>query len=219
MQYCDGMTDINDALSDERFAFSLDENKRKEKTMDDHIAYFDGLMDTKPVEVPIGRSFCNNKTDIMLTTNVGSGIAICVHDPMTRSGGMVHIILPSDFLDSFPYLDDVQQAFAQKSEAPIKSMLETMTQLGARAENISVKLFGAAEISQPEAEEKARKTVAYVREFFLRHKINIMNADIGKSYGRRIQFVPTSGIGMIRFLRRDSDIDYLATVESDYFQG
>jgi len=189
-----------------------EEERRK---IDDPTAYFDSLVDARPMEIPIGRSRCSNMKDVMLVTTVGTGIAICMHEPSIVAGGLGRLLLPETFIDNFPTLPGDLDDIHASCEALMSTMIVKMSQLGAKPSKIRVKLFGGGEISG-EGDDAGRKTYIFVKEFLTRQGMQIISEDIGQKMGRRIQFIPVSGKGMRRLLKRKSDLEELSQVEGDY---
>lgn len=185
-------------------------DRRKQQ---DDLAYFDSLVEAKPLEIPINRFKCSNIENAMLVTTVGSGICICIHEPNIKAGGLGHILLPYDFLDEFPSVSEDGMGVKKYFELQVDSMITTLKQLGGKTAKMRVKLFGGGKIRSAECEH-GHKTYVFVKEMLVRKGLNIISEDIGQRMGRRIQYIPVSGRGMRRLLKRDSDLEILYEIET-----
>lgn len=188
--------------------YSGDE-RREQK---DDIAYFDSLVEAKPLEIPINKFKCSNIEDVMLVTTVGSGICICIHEPHIKAGGVGHVLLPDAFLREFPTVSESGAQVKKFFETQIETMIMTIKQLGGKSDKMRVKLFGGGQIMVDDCDQ-GQKTYVFVKEMLVRHGLQIISEDIGQKMGRRIQYIPVSGRGMRRLLKRDSDIEILRSVE------
>jgi chemotaxis protein CheD len=184
---------------------------------EDDIAYFDSLVEARPLDIPIGRSRCSNLDGVMLVTTVGSGIGICMHDPEIEAGGLGHLLLPDFLLQEFPNFTENTALARHHCETLMGTMMTTLVQLGARPANIRVKLFGGGDIIA-EPYDAGRKTYIFAKEFLVRSGLQIISEDIGQKMARRIQFVPVSGKGMRRLLKRQSDIVLAKEAERSYVE-
>lgn len=169
------------------------------------IAYFDSLVEARPLDIPIGRSRCSNLENVMLVTTVGTGVGICMHDPEIEAGGLGHLLLPDFLLQEFPNFTENTALARHHCETLMGTMMTTLVQLGARPATIKVKLFGGGDIAA-DSHDAGRKTYIFAKEFLLRSGLQIISEDIGQATARRIQFIPVSGKGMRRLLKRQSDI-------------
>lgn len=183
----------------------------------DYVSYFDSLVDAKALEIPIGRFRCSNLEDVMLVTTVGTGIGICIHDPVIKAGGLGHLLLPGAIIDEFPVFSMESQGLRKYYEQLMQSMVTTMVQLGAKPSKMRVKLFGAGELKDKD-NDSGRKIYVFAKEFLVRNGLQITSEDIGHRLGRRIQYLPVSGRGIRRLLKRASDIEELRRIEEDYMQ-
>ena len=191
----------------------LPEGERR--TISDHIAYFDSLVDAKPVEVPLGKCRCSNLDGVMLVTTVGTGIGICMHDSKIKAGGLGHLLLPEFLLDQFPHFDEQYEPIRYQGELLMSTMVTTLTQLGGRPSNIRVKLFGGG-LVRDDKDDLGHKIYIFVKEYLVRNGLQVVSEDIGKPMGRRIQYLPVSGRGMRRYLKRQSDFEQLGDIENQY---
>lgn len=182
----------------------------------DHAEYFDSLVQAKPLEIPINKFRCSNLKDVMLVTTVGTGIGICMHDPHIGAGGLGHVFLPKELRDEFPHFTEETADLRRYYENIITTMITTLIQLGGERSKIRVKLFGGGDVDLDSDNDDGRKMYIFVKECLVRNGVNIANEDIGSAMGRRIQYIPVSGKGMRRLLKRESDLRELKAIEDSY---
>lgn len=80
----------------------------------------------------------------ILTTILGSCIAVCMRDPVARCGGMNHFVLPykAGPADSLPGL---QLRYGSYS---IERLVNALLARGARKDRLEIKVFGGANVTQ-----------------------------------------------------------------------
>lgn len=78
---------------------------------------------------------------VLACLGLGSCIAVCAYDPVSRVGGMTHIVLPSSMGKNGPGLEK----YADKA---VPLLLKRMEQKGAVRRRLNVKLVGGARLSR-----------------------------------------------------------------------
>ena len=76
----------------------------------------------------------------IISTTVGSCIALCMYDPMNRIGGMVHIVLPKKEDFDKENIDSVQRY----ADTAVPALLSALISKGAKKEYIKAKIAGGA---------------------------------------------------------------------------
>ncbi|MEM6781778.1 MAG: chemotaxis protein CheD [Pseudomonadota bacterium] len=185
------------------------------REIDDYASYFDSLVEAKPLDIPIGRFRCSNLEDVMLVTTVGTGIGICIHEPEIKAGGLGHLLLPESLIAEFPSFSKESDELRKYCEQLMNSMIMTLTQLGGKPSKMKAKLFGAGDFHD---NDDGRKVYVFAKEFLIRNGLQISSEDIGQKMGRRIQYIPVSGRGIRRLLKRESDLVEISEAEQSYAQ-
>ena len=122
---------------------------------------------------------------VVLTTTLGSCIACCIHDPVTRVGGMNHFLLPHGESASGP---NAVRYGAHAMELLINGLLRA----GALKNDLQAKLFGGGRISDYLSDVgDANATFA---ENYLRHEgITLLPGSVRGRGARKLQFWPATG--------------------------
>lgn len=166
------------------------------------IAYEQPITIIKPGE------FLVSQDDIIISTVLGSCIAVAIQDTKTCSGGLNHFMLPSAFFhrhpvrhgDPGPVIDSDPRDFLEESARygmyAMEVLINGLFQLGSRRDTLVAKVFGGASVLG--FGKDGRKTVAqsnidFVFEYLETEKIPIIASDVGGSVARKILFFVKNG--------------------------
>src|SRR3990172_4693899 len=102
--------------------------------------YFDQRLNSLVVWVSEGEFYVSTSPYEILSTVLGSCIAVCILDPVSCCVGMNHFLLPSQ-----PYAsDDLPSAELRFGSYSIERLVNALIARGARRERLEVKVFGGA---------------------------------------------------------------------------
>lgn len=115
---------------------------------------------------------------VAITTIVGTGVTLCLHDPIKKIGGANHFTLPV------------------QAEASCKALLETVLKLGAELHNLEAKIFGGSQptvtFSNP-SEWLGNRNVEAALKFLGERGIRLGNTETGGTHGRKLIFHTDDG--------------------------
>ncbi len=178
------------------------------------IRYIDphtGLVTAKLVP---GQLFVGGSRDC-ITTVVGSCLTVCMHDPLTRTGGMLQFLLPcapglAESARVGGLVPSERHAFLA-----LEALLGALAARGARRSGLVAKLFGAARVD-PELAESSRETLREVRDYLRVERIPEEASDTGLLQARKVVFHP--GEGRVR-LKKLGELpnDTLPRREREYY--
>jgi chemotaxis protein CheD len=137
------------------------------------------------VHVVQGEYEVSNDPDVVLTTILGSCVAVCLRDSERRIGGMNHFLLPDGESDG---LDDGKRYGVHAMELLINGLLRK----GARRETLEAKIFGGARMFDGLLDVGAANA-AFAERFLKDEGIRVVGGSLGGSGARRVKFWPTSG--------------------------
>ena len=124
--------------------------------------------------------------DVLVTVGLGSCIAIVLHDPVARVGGLAHVLLPS------PALSRREQNPAKCPQTALPLLLEQMARLGASPRRITARIAGGASmfagLTAPGTVNMGERNVVATRNALMGAGIPIVAADVGRDYGRTVRF-------------------------------
>jgi chemotaxis protein CheD len=133
----------------------------------------------------------------LTTLGLGSCVGIAIRDPVTKIGGLAHIMLPDSTV-----MRNGGQNIAKFADTGIEELVRQMEALGAKRSRMTAKLAGGAtmfafngnssmvQVGVRNAEASQKK----LQEL----KIPIIAQDTGANYGRTVIFYPETGDYVIR---------------------
>jgi len=163
----------------------------------------------KHVTIHIGEMYASREP-VVVETVLGSCVAVCVYDPVSRIGGMNHILLPRQCQED--------SALARYGEHAMPMLIERVLKLGARRSHLQAKVFGAASVltldetrwNVPRANER------FVREFLAVHGIPLRGERLGGRDPLKVRMFTASGKALVRALPR-TQLDGPLTGEADLY--
>lgn len=127
----------------------------------------------------------------LVAIGLGSCVAIALHDPGARIGGLAHCLLPSQ---ASGRLADRPGRYAQTA---VPALIERMIARGARTPAIAARLVGGASmfgtLSPPGMIQMGDRNLLATREALHRHGIRLAGEAVGGDHGRTVEFDVESG--------------------------
>ena len=128
---------------------------------------------------------------ILETRSLGSCVGIVLHDIISKTSGLAHIMLP----------DSKKVSFGGKpgkyADIAIDTMLKQMIEMGATRNNIIAKMAGGACMftgaNLSDFMNIGLRNTAAIKAILKELKINLIAEDCGASYGRTIEFHTETG--------------------------
>jgi chemotaxis protein CheD len=129
--------------------------------------------------------------DVLVTVGLGSCVAIILHDPTVRVGGLAHVLLPS------PALSRREENLAKSAQTAVPLLLEQMARRGASPRRITARIAGGASmfaaLSAPGTVNMGERNVVSTRNALMNHGIPLVAEDVGADYGRTVRFCVADG--------------------------
>ena len=134
--------------------------------------------------------------DSITTLGLGSCVGIALRDPVTKIGGLAHIMLP----DSTTIRNNSN--IPKFADTGIEELVRQVTKKGANRNRLVAKIAGGAQMfsfgSTSEAVRVGERNVKAVKQKLAEMKIPILAEDTGKNFGRTVIFYPETGDFLIR---------------------
>ena len=131
----------------------------------------------------------------MVTTILGSCVAVCLYDPVSQIGGVNHFLLP------------VAGADGQKSprfgNVAVPDLVARVVKLGAERKRLQAKLFGGANVIEAFRDREnhlGTQNVCIARELLAAEEIPVIGEDVGGQKGRKLVFLTDDGSVWIKEL-------------------
>jgi chemotaxis protein CheD len=156
----------------------------------------------KRIHVVQGEHCISSDPDVMLTTILGSCVAVCMRDPVTGVGGMNHFLLPEGKAEG---LDESRRYGAYAMELLINELLRS----GARRERLEAKLFGGARMFGGLSDVGA-SNAAFAEKFLRDEGIPVVGSSLGGVGARRVQYWPTTGRAQQRTVTDNAELTRLS---------
>ena len=130
------------------------------------------------------------------TLGLGSCLGVVLYDPAKKICGMAHIMMPNSTLIR-------KNANRMKfADTCLADMLDEMVRQGARKGKLVAKAAGGAQMFVKKCSHNllniGEQNIQAVHEFLTAANIPLVAEDVGKDYGRTIEFNPANGELTIR---------------------
>lgn len=123
---------------------------------------------------------------VLVTLGLGSCVAILLHDPEARVGGLAHVLLPE------PGLSRDQGNPSKFASTAVPLLREEMAALGARARRLQARLVGGAAMFQtlmvPGGLNMGERNVRAARAALQAAGIPLLGEAVGGDFGRSVRF-------------------------------
>jgi chemotaxis protein CheD len=135
-----------------------------------------------------------SSTPCIVTTIVGSCVAVCLRDRLLKIGGLNHYLLPHKVL---------KEHSARFGAVAIPELIGKLVALGCQTDRLEAKLFGGACVLGPadaRAGHLGSKNVQLARELLQQAGIRIVAEDVEGFRGRKLIYHTDDGTAWIRRL-------------------
>jgi chemotaxis receptor (MCP) glutamine deamidase CheD len=152
----------------------------------------------KEVTLYIGGVHASSESTL-LKTLLGSCIAVCLFDPVTRVGGMNHFMLPRG----------QASADADGSRFGVHAMdclIGAMMKLGADRRRLVAKVFGGAHVldMQESAAGVPQQNIDFIREFVEAEGLPVVSEDVGGYHPRHVHFYTATGRALVKRVKSEN---------------
>lgn len=138
--------------------------------------------------------------DALITLGLGSCVGIALRDPVTKVGGLAHIMLPDSSI-----MKNGTVLVPKFADTGIKELILQMIKAGAKQDRIVAKIAGGAKMFEVKNDIMAvgDKNVAAVKTTLAYYKIPILAEDTGLNFGRTVTFYPETGDYVIKAVGKE----------------
>jgi len=132
---------------------------------------------------------------VTLVTSVGSCVAICIHDPINKCGGLAHIMLPSSSVTrnkSFPF---------KYADTAVPALTEALRKSGKNSFCLTAKIAGGANMFpnlRSSTVNIGEKNVEAVKKALAANGVRLLAEDVMGTYGRKVLFNVVNGSVCVR---------------------
>ncbi len=131
------------------------------------------------------------------TLGLGSCVGIALRDPVTKIGGLAHIMLPDS-----KAIRGSESNISKFADTGIVELVRQMELLGANRKRMTAKLAGGAMMfafqNKSELVRIGDRNVEAAKKTLEQMNIPVLSEDTGATYGRTVIFFPETGDYVIR---------------------
>ena len=143
--------------------------------------------------------------DGLTTLGLGSCVGVAVRDPVTKIGGLAHVMLPDSTA-----IKNSQQNTAKFADTAIVELVKQMEKKGAVRSRMVAKIAGGATMfafkSKSDMLMVGERNVEACTKKLKELGISVLAQDTGANYGRTVIFYPETGEFHIRAVGKDLSI-------------
>lgn len=149
-------------------------------------------------EIKVGMADLNVcvSPDTITTLGLGSCVGIAIRDPVTKIGGLAHIMLP----DSTTIRNNSN--IPKFADTGIEELVKQVVRKGADRNRLVAEIAGGAQMfgfqSKSEMVRVGERNVEATKRKLAQLRIPILAEDTGKNFGRTVIFHPETGDFVIR---------------------
>ena len=136
------------------------------------------------------------KGECVVTTILGSCVAVCLWDPVLKIGGINHYMLALWNGEGLPS--------PKYGNIAITKLIEKMLNIGSRRKNLKAKVFGGAQVLQSTIGllNVSQRNITLAKKMLQEERIPIITSDLGGSLGRKIIFNTESGKVLLKKIKK-----------------
>jgi chemotaxis protein CheD len=125
----------------------------------------------------------NDPQDILETLSLGSCIGVCLYDPTTTMGGMLHYQLPSSTMNP----TRAKQNPLMFADTGMKLLIDKILAMGANEKQLQVKIAGGAAMDTgPNGFDIGKRNYLAIKKVLWQHRMFIKAEDIGGNSPRNM---------------------------------
>jgi chemotaxis protein CheD len=134
---------------------------------------------------------------VLVTSGLGSCVAVALHDPEARIAGLAHILLPSAGFGP-PSVHPAKYA-----DSGVAMLAEEMRRLGAKPTRMVARLAGGARMFAAllsSGINMGQRNIDATRKALYKLGIPVVGEDVGGEYGRSVRVAASTGNMTVRSL-------------------
>lgn len=114
--------------------------------------------------------------DVLVTYSLGSCIGVCLYDPSTSVGGMLHYQLPNSKMDP----DKARNAPFMFADTGMKILVEKLVSMGAKKKRMRIKIAGGASMDTgPKGFDIGKRNHLAFRKIMWKNGMFVDSEDVG----------------------------------------
>lgn len=136
-----------------------------------------------------------NPSDTLVTYSLGSCIGVCLYDPVTNIGGMLHYQLPDSKMDA----ERAKLKPFMFADTGMKLLVGKLVAMGAKKKRMQVKIAGGASMDTgPKGFDIGKRNHLALRKIMWKNSMFIDSEDIGGFSPRNLYMNMADGMITVR---------------------
>lgn len=177
-----------------------------------HYNYF---MEKNVVTLHPGEYYVTREDEI-ISTVLGSCVAVVIFDAQLTLGGMNHFMLPGE-VQSERRESLFQSEPGKYGMYAMELLINSMLKEGSRRERLQAKIFGGGSVLGGGKNHIPQDNIRFAREYLEEEKIRIISADTGGQTARKILLFPRDFRVLLKRYSSSSQVALeRTTAEKDY---
>ncbi|KXS40570.1 MAG: chemotaxis protein CheD [Candidatus Frackibacter sp. T328-2] len=135
-----------------------------------------------------GEFYVTTNREAVITTLLGSCVAVCLLDEVNSIYGMNHFMLPTE---------TKRKAGDKAGKYGVDAMrllLAEMLKQGAKLKYLKAKLFGGGKVTRSSYNNVPQANIKFAQRYLAEQGIPVTAQDVGGECGRQIYFIPKEGV-------------------------
>ncbi len=142
----------------------------------------------------------------VISTILGSCIAVCLRDPEAGVGGMNHFLLPGDMTTNADAVGGQAMRFGCFS---MEQLVNGLLSFGGRRECLEAKVFGGGNVSQASL-DIGKRNAEFAIDFLRRERLKLAASDVGGYCARRLKYDPIGGRVKLKRVDMEHSVEVFA---------
>lgn len=153
--------------------------------------------------------------DIMISTVLGSCVAVCLYDEENGVGGLNHFMLPENV-----QLSESSRIYTRDTKYGIHAMdmlINAVLKKGAQKENLQAKIFGGATYVNGNS-DIGKNNVRFAEKYLYLEDIKLISKDDGGTEARKLFFYPKTGKVFLKRIYQSEYIEKIEALDREYMK-
>ncbi len=121
-----------------------------------------------------------NVAPSLLSTVLGSSVAVSLWDRKNKYGGMANFL--------YPAVESPAAATSRYGNVAVRHLIKMFLEEGTDQKDLQAQIFGGSTTSSLEGARVARENILVARKILLSSRIEVLSEDVGGQMGRKIVF-------------------------------
>ena len=121
-----------------------------------------------------------SRSPAVVSSVLGSCVAVCIHDRSRRFGGMNHFLYPS--------VSSPEKSTAVFGNVATRTLINMFLQEGSQRKHLEAQIFGGAKNDALKEKDIGRENIRVARRILAKARIPLVSEDVGGQKGRKVVF-------------------------------